>query len=141
MQASGPTPTRRRRPCSRSRSDNNPMVVAEPSGSFRDRALPGIWLSANRATLQTVCGVRFSGCGYSVRYDLPTATTFPKSAARRARGRGDTAGPRGPSTLRMLPHITPFPGRRPSFLQVTSRVKGEPLRGAFSGQDVRKKRA
>ena len=39
----------------------------------------------------------------------------------------------------MRPPITPFRGRRPPFLQVTGRVKGESLWDAFSGQDVRKK--
>ena len=112
------------------------MVIAEPPGSFWDRALPGIWLSGNRATLQTVCGVWFSGCGYSVRYDLPTATTsFPKRHLRSTPSEGPPTTRRAVGGLdcgapNAAPHH-PLPGRRRSFLQGTSRVKGEPLRDAF----------
>ena len=38
---------------------------------------------------------------------------------------------RGLAWLRSLPPTTPFRERRPNFLQVASRVKGEPLRDAF----------
>ena len=86
----------------------------------------------NRATLQTVCGVRFAGCGYSVRCDLPTATTsLPKHhfGSTPTDGRDDAAQGRGlpgaPKAVCIPPHSTPFRGRRPNLLQGTSRVQGE----------------